>query len=395
MGERPAGVSIWRWHVGGACRRLAAGRLAVLLLVACAPAAAPAPSAAPAAGAAPAGSRAGDTSALQRIVDGARQEGTLSIIWGAGILGGTEGIQRLTDGMNKQYGLNVEVKYTPGPSMPEMAARVVQEYQAGRTAATDVSVGYAQHMLALIAGDALEPVDWAAWAPNVQDPAAAADNGRAVAVQSSTPGITYNTAKISGDLVPHSLQELLEPRYKGRVASTPFAASFDNLAVPELWGEQRTTDYLLKFADQIAGLMRCNEMDRLASGEYEILAIQCSQGEPLQWKARGAPIDFAIAADAPLILPLYLTVPKLSAHPNAAKLWINYLLSREAQDILYETNFSDAAFIPGSRTAPDIEKLQATGVQFTTVDVAFYQRNDEKDMARMLAKFQDILRKQR
>src|SRR5262249_5978974 len=158
---------------------------------------------------------------------------------------------------------------------------------------------------------------------------------------------------------------------------------------------RRPTAFLKQSAAQLAGLIRCNERAGTASGEYELRAIQCSRGEPLQWKARGAPIEFAIAADAPLILPLYLTVPKLSAHPNAAKLWINYLLSREAQDILYETNFSDAAFIPGSRTAPDIEKLQATGVQFTTVDVAFYQRNDEKDMARMLGKFQEILRKQR
>jgi ABC-type Fe3+ transport system substrate-binding protein len=243
-------------------------------------------------------------------------------------------------------------------------------------------------------GDALEAVDWAAWAPNLQNPAAVAGDGRAVVVQSSLTGITYNTAKLGGDLVPRRLQDLLLPQYKGRVATTPYAASFDNLAVPELWGEQRTTEYVQRLADQIAGLIRCNELERVASGEFDVFAIDCSQGNALRMKADGAPIEFVVAADAPLTLPLYLGVPKLSAHPNAAKLWVNYVLSREAQDILYETNFADAAFVPGSRTAPEIEKLQAAGVQFTTVDVAYYQRNDEKEMARTLAKMQDLLRKQ-
>ena len=363
----------------------------VLALAACAPAASPAAAPAPA----PAPAAAPVAAPLQTLVEAARREGSLSLVWGQGSMGGSEGMVRLAQGFNRQYGLNVDVQFTPGPSMPNMAARLAEEYRAGRQAATDVMLGYAQHMLILIDAGALEPEAWASWAPNVQNPHSVEADGRVVTHQTSMAGITYNSSRLTGSAIPKTMADLLKPQYKGRIASTPYAASFDNLAVPELWGEQRTSEFLQQFADQIAGLIRCNEMDRIASGEYDALAIQCSQGEPLQWKARGAPIDFVIAADAPLILPLYLTVPKLSAHPNAAKLWINYLLSREAQDILYEANFSDAAFIPGSRTAPDIEKLQASGVQFTTVDVAFYQRNDEKDMARMLAKFQDILRKQR
>jgi len=375
---------------------------AIVVAFACAPAAPrPAgPASAPSAGSSsPAASGAASSSpsaspALQRLVDGARQEGSLSFVWGQGTLGGTEGIRRLADGFNKHYGLNLDVKFTPGPNMAEMAPRIAQEYQAGRPATSDVAVGYAQHMLAMIDADALEAVDWSAWAPNVQNPAAVAADGRAVAVQSSTTGITYNPTRLGGSLAPRSLQDLLKPEYKGRVATTPYAASFDNLAVPELWGEQRTTEYVTRLADQIAGLIRCNELERVASGEFDVFAIDCSQGNALRMKAEGAPIEFVIATDAPLIVPLYLAVPKRSAHPNAAKLWINYVLSPEAQAILYDTNFQDAAFVSGSRTAPAIEKLQAAGVRFTTVDIAYYQRNDDKEMARTLAKFQEILRKQ-
>jgi ABC-type Fe3+ transport system substrate-binding protein len=157
---------------------------------------------------------------------------------------------------------------------------------------------------------------------------------------------------------------------------------------------QRTMEYVTRLAEQITGLIRCNELERIASGEFDAFAIDCSQGNALKLKAEGAPIEFVIASDAPLIVPLYLAVPRRSTHPNAAKLWLNYVLSPEAQAMLYETNFQDAAFVSGSRTAPEIEKLQAAGVRFTTVDVAYYQRNDEKEMARALARFQEILRKQ-
>ncbi len=243
-----------------ASRRLWCARLGAvsLLALACAPAATKpaAPAAQPAAnsaaasgatsggantGAAASASATTGNAALQRLVDGARQEGSLSLVWGQGTLGGTEGIRRLAEGFNKTYGLNLDVKFTPGQNMAEMAPRIVQEYQAGRPAVSDVVVGYAQHMLAMMDGDALEAVDWSGWAANVQNPAAVCCDGRAVVVQSSTAGISYNPTKLGGSLAPHSLQDLLKPELKGRIATTPYAASFDNLAVPELWGEQRTT----------------------------------------------------------------------------------------------------------------------------------------------------------
>ena len=38
---------------------------------------------------------------------------------------------RLAERFNRLYGLNVDVRFTPGPSFPEMAAKVAQEVQAG------------------------------------------------------------------------------------------------------------------------------------------------------------------------------------------------------------------------------------------------------------------------
>src|SRR5262245_21848312 len=154
-----------------------------------------------------------------------------------------------------------------------------------------------------------------------------------------------------------SMQDLLKPEYKGRAAPTPYRANFDRLATAELWGKERTLDYVSRYATQLAGLIRCSETNRLVTGEFDVFALDCHQASALAAKARGAPVEFKLASDVPIISPVYMTVPKNAAHPAAAKLWINYLLGREAQDLLYQMDFIDSHLVEGSQTAKDIQKL--------------------------------------
>ena len=86
--------------------------------------------------AAAAPSTAAQPSARQALIDAARQEGVLELVWGEGVAGGREGVAQLAEGLNRRYGLNLDVRFTPGPSFPEMAARIGQEYQSRRRAIT-------------------------------------------------------------------------------------------------------------------------------------------------------------------------------------------------------------------------------------------------------------------
>jgi ABC-type Fe3+ transport system substrate-binding protein len=332
--------------------------------------------------------------ALQALIDAARAEGQLTLVWGEGTIGGTNGVRRIAEGLNREYGLNLNVQFTPGPSMANMMTKLTEESQADRRASTDVMVGYSNHMAALSQAGALTPVDWLAWAPHVRNPEQVAPNGVAVTFQTSFAGITYNTQRVSGDEIPRSLQDLLQPRYKGRIASTPYGANFDYLATDEVWGEQRTMDFLTRFADQIAGLIRCNESDRLASGEFELFALDCSQSNAYEAHSRGAPIDIVIPSDAALLIPLYVAVPRTAAHPNAGRLWVDYIVSREVQELLAETDFMDSHLLEGSKTAKQLEQLRAAGVQFTVTNVEFVQRQNDAEFTRRRTKVQQILSKQ-
>jgi iron(III) transport system substrate-binding protein len=382
-------------------------------VVACAPAASPtgakpsaptggqaAPADGPAAGgassSAPAGAGSAQTDAgpLKDLIEGARREGALAVVWGAGTMGGNDGVRRLAAGFNKTYGLNLDVGFTPGPSMPEVAAKVAQELAAGRPASTDVLIGSEAHVVSMIQADVLAPVDWASWAPNVQGPRQMARGGRAITYQASLQGVAYNTNRVRPDEVPKSLEDLLKPQYKGRIASTPYGSGFELLSVPELWGEQRTMEFMRRFVDQLGGLIRCLETQRISSGEFDMLAVACSASNTLAAKATGAPLDCALLSDAPFAQLLYMAVPKNAAHSNAAKLWIDYMVSREGQDILYETNFADSHLVPGSKTALWIEQLQAAGGKIIEIDLAFYEAHDERALQRTLDEIVRILQKQ-
>src|SRR5262249_41535668 len=146
---------------------------------------------------------------LPALIDAARQEGQLTLVWSETAIGGTATAQRLGEGFNQYYGLNLPVQFTPGPSMPELAAKTVQEYQAGRRASSDILLGTELHVETAMAGGALTPVDWLSWAQNIHNPELLAPEGVAVQVASTTPNITYNSSRVTGDMVPQTLQDLL------------------------------------------------------------------------------------------------------------------------------------------------------------------------------------------
>jgi ABC-type Fe3+ transport system substrate-binding protein len=365
--------------------------LVLVTLVACAaPAAAPsgAGSSAPATAAQPAPAHPPE---LQAVIDAARQEGVIELVWGDSVVGGRQGVNRLVEGLNRRYGLNLEARFTPGPSHPDMAARLGVEYLAGRRSTTDVFIGSDQHINGLMGMGALEAVDWAAWSLNVRNPALVAPQGMAVTFQTWVPGITYNSARVTGDAVPRRLQDLLKPEFKGRVASTPYAGNFDRLSTPEMWGKARTLDFATRFADQLAGLIRCNETTRIASGEFDVFAIECNQGSTLALKEQGATVEYTPAIDVPSVNLTYMAVPKHAAHPAAAKLWIDHVLSRDGQDVLFAIDHIDSHLVPGSQTAREVDKLREARTELQVFDVVrLQQRGDEAERAEVLAEVQRL-----
>jgi len=147
----------------------------------------------------------------------------------------------------------------------------------------------------------------------------------------TTNVIAYNTKLVSPNEAPKSYEDLLDPKWRG--AKLGIVADdiiwFANML--KIMGREKGNKYMLKLSGQRPVLRQGHTLNTLllAAGEFSItINVYGHRVEKL--KAKGAPIEWvrtkgivthinpiAVGANAP--------------HPNAAKLFVNFALSEEAQ----------------------------------------------------------------
>jgi iron(III) transport system substrate-binding protein len=177
--------------------------------------------------------------------------------------------------------------------------------------------------------------------------------------------IIYNTNVISKEQAPKTLQDLLHPKWKGRIATTPYAAGYEVLASDKSWGEKRLLEYAESLTKNLGGLIRCGELPRVINGEFPIFLLECSPGRVEIEIEKGAPIAQVVPNDMLEVLHHWMGVPKHAANPNAAKLFTAFLVTREGQDIIYKYERTDLHYLEGSRTARQLRRIEKeTGRRF-------------------------------
>jgi iron(III) transport system substrate-binding protein len=327
------------------------------------------------------------TPALERIIKDAQAEKSLNIVWGP-TLGAAEGAKALQDGLNKTYGINITVNFTPGPSMPQMASRVVQEVKAGRTPTTDILLGAETSLAQAIADEAIVPVPWRDYFPYIK-PEMLTKRGQAVHIVTLFSGIYYNTQFIKPEEAPRNIAEVFNPKWKGRIASTPYAAGFDRLALAR--GADAIRPIVKKTAEWAGGLIRCGEYERLASGEFIMLFLDCGRTDDTLLREKGGPLEQKVLDDAALTTNWFFGVPKASAHPNLAILLTGFVASPAGQAVIDRYGGTSSHYVEGTRSFKEAQALQARGVELLIQDPDdFLPRM--KELGALRTEFQTTLR---
>jgi iron(III) transport system substrate-binding protein len=205
--------------------------------------------------------------------------------------------------------------------------------------------------------------------------------------------MTYNSNLIPEAEVPRTLESLLEPRWKGKIASTPYAAGFPQLARATAWGEQRTVDYVGKLKDQVGGLIRCGEYERLLSGEFVLYALNCGIASDQAAHRDGMPIWFSVPADAPAVSYYAWGVPKGSARPATATLFALFMVSEPGQRLSYSADFMDLHLLPGSQSVVAVKPVLDQGVRLMGEDAMVNMSAYSAESGRLEKAVQDLLAK--
>src|SRR5262249_26536370 len=139
-----------------------------------------------------------------------------------------------------------------------------------------------------------------------------------------------------GEQAPKSYDDLLGGAWKGKMLFDPEAA-YILAALEQAWGREKAVAYLAKLAKQDLSYRRGGTLTTqvVTSVEYPI-GIGINGESSAAIRDKGAPLGFKVLSPT-IVKPEGLFLPKNTPHPYAALLFVEWVLSDEAQSFLATT----------------------------------------------------------
>jgi iron(III) transport system substrate-binding protein len=330
-------------------------------------------------------SQAGEarTPALQQLIEAAKAEGGRFIA--DAVIDDARGRKEAEIAMEKLFGLKVTWEAVDLMNQNQFASRLLKENQAGRQPSTDVFNGTQSTIPRLMQGNALESVDnWQALLPRIPKEAIVSGDG-ALAERTRIGGFAYNTNLVPANKVPRKMDDFLDPFWKGKLASTTYAAVWDRAGVRQdgtydAEKAQRIADLLTKLVKEkhIVGILRCGDESRISSGEFAGLALLCSQDTVDLARRKGAPIQMAFLEETSNLTHSYLGLMKKAKYPNTAKLFMVFIQTAEGQALLRKWEATDTSFYPENDMYKLVQSLKKKNVDPPYIDIpAYLKARDE------------------
>jgi iron(III) transport system substrate-binding protein len=147
----------------------------------------------------------------------------------------------------------------------------------------------------------------------------------------------FNTGRVKRDEIPKRYEDLLQPRWKGRmVLDQNEDRWFANMLY--LMGDKKGMEFMQALAKQQVAIRggRSLVTQLLAAGEFD-LQIVAYWYRPQLLKKQGAPVDWVPVSPLP-VLTSAAGVLKTAAHPNAARFIAGWIGSTDGQKIRYGTS---------------------------------------------------------
>ncbi|MBI2988583.1 MAG: extracellular solute-binding protein [Deltaproteobacteria bacterium] len=259
-------------------------------------------------------------------MEGARKEGRATIYSSISL----EDLTILSRAFQKKYPWIKVENYRAGKI--RLGQRIITEARAGRHQ-FDLLLSSAFTTLEMKLQKLLvryESPERSHYRPELKDP-----EGYWTAAQINTMSASYNTKLVNRDEVPKHWRELLNPRWKGRIAINANRPEW-YIGLLQMMGETEARRYMRDLADtKTIPLESATLADELlAAGEYPLYA-NAAPGNTERIMKKGAPVDWARMNALPTY-PILVSVAAHAKSPNIARLMADFLLSEEGQRVLRE-----------------------------------------------------------
>jgi iron(III) transport system substrate-binding protein len=182
--------------------------------------------------------------------------------------------------------------------------------------------------------------------------------------------IGYNTAKLKEADAPKNWPDLLDPKWKDKIAlGHPGFSGYVGtwvVTLKKLYG----WDFFEKLAKNNPQVGRSiNDTVTMLNAGERLIAGSGPNGTAMESAAKGNPLAMIYPPDGSVLIIAPSGIPKGVKHPNAAKLFMEYLLTPEASKIWVE-HFNESMRpevkpLGGAKSAADVKTIRPTVEEIT------------------------------
>ena len=268
----------------------------------------------------------GQSAHTSKLIEGAKREGNL--VWYTTM--NISDSKRLLDSFEKKYPfVKTHLSRSGGD---RTVNKIMSETRAGRWQFDVVSASQIKVLAQRKLLSTYDSPEADAFIRKFKSPA-----GQWTAIYTNYFVIGYNTNMVSEAEAPRRWEDLLDPKWKGKISidqeEYPWYAS-----LVDAWGKEKTKKYMSALAKQNIQWRNGHTLiaQLMSAGEFPVAIVYAHRVEDM--KKKGAPIDWVNTLD-PIIVNVYgLGVAAKPNNPNTAKLFIDFALSKKGQAMIRSFN---------------------------------------------------------
>ena len=295
-------------------------------------------------------------------IEGAQKEGTLTWWTSAS----PKEAKEISGEFNKIYPF-VKIEYWRG-NATERDAKLEQEHTAGRVTVDITGVGDPTHYPRWRKMGIPEKFTDVIPAVEKWDKRTYSKYGDWVTPEHTSMVPMYNTKLVPAAEAPKRWEDLLDPKWKGKIGLTTDMKAWYMLALGEKgWDVEKTEDFLRKLKQQqpiwVAGKSAGHNL--LIAGEFSIMAEGYLR-YVFDTRKKEAPVDWSRVGAVPVVGAYYMLVKK-APHPNSSRLFYEWFLSPQGLATIDKVTGKGVAF-PGTGTR-HAKALQGLDLVFRTEEI--------------------------
>ncbi|HYM03712.1 MAG TPA: extracellular solute-binding protein [Stellaceae bacterium] len=247
----------------------------------------------------------------------------------------------------KYPGVAVQVERT---GAERVFQRVAQEYGSNVHAVDVVESSDVGHAFAWKREDLLAPFvpeDAARWPADERDP-----DGCFAADRVTLQVMGYNTKLVQPAAAPRSFADLLDPKWRGKIVKAHPGYSGSVMTATFEMSRALGWEYFEKLSRQrvMQAQSGTEPPKKLALGERPVMV---DGAEYVMWslRAAGNPVAIVYPSEGTPLIVGSAAVMRAAPHPNAARLFLEYLFSQDGQQLMVEEG-GLRSFHPGVKELP-------------------------------------------